>query len=77
MKAIDLLQIIYRDCKEWEDKGFAVTYPTKDLSEAIKELEVIRDNIKTSIEEIEWALTKPDYAEVYLNNALNLLKERV
>ncbi len=39
MKALELLKIIYKDCKDWEDKGFAVTYPTNDLSEAIEELE--------------------------------------
>ena len=39
MKALELLKIIYKDCKDWEDKGFAVTYPTKDLSEAVEELE--------------------------------------
>ena len=30
--------------------------------------------INFSIEEIELALEKPDYAEVYLDNALRLLK---
>lgn len=39
MKALELLKIIYKDCKDWEDKGFAVIYPTNELSEAIKELE--------------------------------------
>lgn len=46
------------------------------LNEAIKELEELKDNIKTSIEEIEWALAKPEYASVYLNNALRFLKEK-
>ena len=77
MKALELLNIIYKDCKEWEDKGFAVTYPTSDLIQAIKELEELQINIKYSIEEIEYALTKPEYAEVYLNNALRFLKERI
>ena len=44
------------------------------LNEAIKELEAIKKNIDTSIEEIEYALAKPEYAEVYLNNALRFLK---
>lgn len=39
MKALELLKIIYKDCKDWEDKGFAVTCPTNELSESIKELE--------------------------------------
>ena len=43
MKAIEILKIIYKDCKEWEDKGFAVTYPTNDLNEAIKELEELKN----------------------------------
>ena len=42
MKAHEILNIIYKDCKEWEDKGFAVTYPTNDLNEAIKELEELQ-----------------------------------
>ena len=44
------------------------------LYEAIKELEDIQSNINTSIEEIEYALAKPMYADVYLNNALRYLK---
>ena len=47
------------------------------LNEAIKELEELQSNINTSIEEIEYALAKPMYADVYLNNALRYLKERV
>ena len=75
MKALELLNIIYKDCKEWEDKGFAVTYPTSDLNQAIKELEELQINIKYSIEEIEWALEKPDYAKIYLENAKRFLME--
>ena len=75
MKALELLNIVYKDCKDWEDKGFAVTYPTSDLSEAIKELEELQINIKYSIEEIEWALAKPDYAKIYLENAKRFLME--
>lgn len=44
MKAMELLKIIYKDCKDWEDRGFAVAYPTKDLSEAIEELEELQEN---------------------------------
>ena len=43
MKALELLNIIYNDCKNWEDKGFAVTYPTSDLNQAIKELEELQE----------------------------------
>ena len=48
----------------------------KKKNEAIKELEAIKKNIDTSIEEIEYALAKPEYAGNYLNNALRFLKER-
>jgi hypothetical protein len=33
--------------------------------------------ILSAIDEIERALAKPDYAEVYLNNAIRFLKEGV
>lgn len=73
MKALDLLKLDRDTCQILNnDKSIIAQY-----DEAIKELEVIRDNIKTSIEEIEWALAKPMYADVYLNNALRYLKERV
>lgn len=75
MKALELLNIIYNDCKNWEDKGFAVTYPTNDLSEAIKELEELQNTIDTVIEEIDYALAKPDYAKTYLENAKRFLME--
>ena len=52
MKALELLQIIYKDCKEWEDKGFAVTYPTDNLSEAIKELEDLQNKDNELIKEV-------------------------
>ena len=43
MRALELLKIIYKDSKiDWEDKGFAVTYPTNDIKEAIKELEYLQ-----------------------------------
>ena len=43
MKALELLYTVYKDCKDWEDKGFAVTYPTSDLNQAIKELEDLQN----------------------------------
>ena len=46
------------------------------IYESIKELEELQKNIEYSIEEIEWALAKPKYAGVYLNNALRFLKEQ-
>lgn len=49
----------------------------KYIKDAIKELEDIKKNINTSIEEIEYALTKPEYASNYLSNALRFLKEIV
>ena len=75
MKALELLNIIYNDCKNWEDKGFAVTYPTSDLNQAIKELEELQNTIYTVIEEIDYALAKPDYAKTYLGNAKRFLME--
>ena len=73
MKAIYILKI-NRDSSEalGDDKRIIDIYDT-----AIKELEDLRENIKTSIEEIEYALAKPMYAEVYLNNALRFLKEGI
>lgn len=75
MKALELLNIIYHDCKNWEDKGFAVTYPTSDLNQAIKELEELQHTIDSVIEEIDYALAKPDYAKIYLENAKRFLME--
>ena len=75
MKALELLYTVYKDCKKWEDKGFAVTYPTSDLNQAIKELEELQNTISTVIEEIDYALAKPDYAEIYLENAKRFLME--
>lgn len=44
------------------------------IYEAIKELEDLQSDINDSIEEIEYALAKQEYANVYLNNALRFLK---
>ena len=46
------------------------------LDEAIAELEEEQRLKCASIEEIEYALSKPEYAGVYLNNALRFLKEK-
>ena len=73
MKALDLLKLDRDTCQILNNDASIIT----QYDEAIKELEVIRDNIKTSMEEIEWALAKPEYASNYLNNALRYLKERV
>lgn len=73
MKALDILKIDRDYCEAINnDKSIIAQY-----DEAIQELEVIKENIKSSIEEIEWALAKPMYAAVYLNNALRFLKERL
>ena len=73
MKAIYNILKINRDSSEalGDDKRIIDIYDT-----AIAELEAIKSNIKASIEEIEYALAKPEYAEAYLNNALRFLKER-
>ena len=39
------------------------------------EIERLKEIINASIEEIEYALIKPQYAEVYLNNAIRFLKD--
>ena len=75
MKALELLYTVYKDCKDLEDKGFAVTYPTSDLNQAIKELEELQHTIDSVIEEIDYALAKPDYAKIYLENAKRFLME--
>ena len=40
-----------------------------------EEIDRIKEIINTSIEEIEYAIIKPQYAEVYLNNAIRFLKD--
>ena len=73
MKALDILKIDRDYCEAINnDKSIIAQY-----DEAIQELEAIKENIKYSIEEIEYALAKPMYADVYLNNALRFLKERL
>lgn len=50
------------------------------LLEAIQlkdeEIERLKEIINTSIEEIEYAIIRPQYVEVYLNNAIRFLKEQ-
>lgn len=53
-----------------------------DMDEAIAELEALQQTkssmqnlIDTAIEEIEYALAKPQYADVYLNNAIRFLND--
>ena len=70
MKALELLYQ-YQQADE-----VAGGYMSKPIDEAIKELEILKLNIKCSIEEIEYALAKPEYAEVYLNNDLRFLNEK-
>lgn len=73
MKALELLKLDRDTCQILNnDASIIQQYDT-----AIEELEAIKSNIKYSIEEIEWALAKPMYADIYLNNALRFLKERI
>ena len=65
-KALHILKIVLKDTVMSGEKEY--------INEAIKELEDLQSNINTSIEEIEYALAKPYYAGVYLNNALRFLK---
>ena len=66
MKALHILKIVLKDTVMSSEKEY--------VNEAIKELEELQSNINASIEEIEYALAKPEYANVYLNNALRFLK---
>ena len=40
-----------------------------------EEIERLKKAIDTSIEEIEYAIKKPQYAEVYIGNAIRFLKD--
>lgn len=40
-----------------------------------EEIKRLKEVIDTSIEEIEYSIKKPQYAEVYLGNAIRLLKD--
>ena len=67
------LDYLYRMKQANEEMG----YEPINIYEVIKELENLQNTINTAIEEIEYALSKPEDSEVYLNNALRLLKERM
>ena len=67
MKALTILKYLYN--------GSELGMPSLiKINEAIKELEDLQSDINDSIEEIEYALAKPMYANVYINNALRFLK---
>ena len=70
MKALEVL-------RDYRNSGFILPNSVfqNRIDDAIKELEENIKTINTSIEEIEYALAKPYYAEVYLNNAIRFLKE--
>ena len=66
MKALALLELI---------KMMGVSGDIeKTIDESINELVLLEQSIKTSIEEIEYAIAKPEYSNVYLNNAIRFLK---
>ncbi len=70
MKAMELL----KELKESRDFDGNIEYK---INNAIKKLEDLQNNINSSIEEIEYTLEEPEYAGVYLNNALRFLKEEM
>ena len=72
MTAFELLTKIKDDCVDINEKGFATTYSVHDLQNALEEL---KKSIESSVEEIEYALSKPNYADVYLNNAIRYLTQ--
>ena len=74
MKALEILknEILIKE-RAVEVVGWGI-HNLFEYREALQELEDLQSNINTSIEEIEYALAKPDYANVYLNNALRFLK---
>lgn len=47
-----------------------------DFESAVMEIELFKKIINTSIEEIKYAIIKPLYAEVYLNNAIRFLRKQ-
>ena len=50
-------------------------YLAKELKANSEEIERLKEIINTSIEEIEYAIIRPQYVEVYLNNAISFLKD--
>ena len=69
MKALELLKADRDYCQSINNDKSII----KKYDEAIKELEELQNNINSLIEEIKYALVKPEYANVYLNNALRFL----
>lgn len=76
----------FNECEKYEaqlkEVKFAITVLNKNLelnSELLKakdeEIERLKEIIDTSIEEIEYAIIRPQYVEVYLNNAIRFLKD--
>ena len=55
--------------------GYA-TEVEKQIDEAIAELEELENIKNTVIEEIEYAIAKPECKNVYLNNALRFLRNK-
>lgn len=69
MKALGILKVdrgYYRSTNN--DESIIEKY-----DEAIKELEDLQNTINTVIEEIDYALAKPDYVKNYLGNAKRFL----
>lgn len=85
MKALKIMREIYRNKNFCDDCGgldYCSNYNENkicgmnlEIDEAIKELEDIHHIIDSCIEEIEYAIDKPMYSDVYLNNAIRYLKE--
>lgn len=50
MKALKILKIIYKDCKDWNDKGFQTEYSADVLLEAIEELQELNKKLEASKE---------------------------
>ena len=66
--------------KALEQKVARIKSANQELREQLKakdeEIERLKEKINTSIEEIEYAIIRPQYVEVYLNNAIRFLKEQ-
>ena len=73
MKALEILknEILIKE-RAVEVIGWGI-HNLFEYREALQELEDLQSNINTSIEEIKYALVKPEYANAYLNNALRFL----
>lgn len=71
MKAIKLLKADRDFCQCINNDRSII----EQYDEAIKELEGLQNTINTVIEEINYALTKPEFARDYLSNAKRFLIE--